>query len=115
VADDIVLVSLRGPVRWAWRDEARASAAGQIDKATLQDGKRIVIRLTHANDAYSVDLQREFGDKFSGTWNRYLTGESNRASVTLYQSLGNYFLFGEWFQDGEQFWWAELSVVPDEE
>lgn len=87
---------------------------GQISRAILRDGNRLVIDLDYGGWVYSVSLDRDSGDLYRGDWSsqdggRLLTGT---VSARLYTSDAGYLLFGEWVEGGERYhWWAELSSV----
>lgn len=110
-------LKLIGPASW---DGVEYPGRGQIRRAIVREGNRLVIDLEFNGWEYSVTLDRDTGDLFSGSWSCQDGSTIHRgsASARLYSSESNWLLFGDWFEEGDRYhWWAELCSVerfPDE-
>src|SRR5688572_27686336 len=98
-----------------WFQEPNVPPPGiQVKRAYLRSTDELEVHFESQGWEYLVKLQREDGNRFSGTFDAR-RGEKQvpiRANCTLYRNEGAYLAFGRWYEDGDQFlWWAELSVV----
>lgn len=58
---------------------------------------------------YTVKLQGTIGGTFTGQWR---SGQRQGAcSARVFDSDGGLFLFGEWIEDEEYDWWADLDPI----
>lgn len=105
------LVRMLGNAGWCdLSDDYR----GSVRRGILRDrGNTLVLDIEFAGRNYDVQLQRQGGDRFEGTWARPKSAAvTGIATATRYTSSEGDLLFGEWREDGKIYhWWVQLTVV----
>jgi hypothetical protein len=108
---------LLGELGWA---EVTDSFEASVDRAILRENDEVVVEFSKGGQHYTATLTRTDGNEFWGTYVTQQEGmpcEGN-TSARLFTSEHGVFMFGTWFENGENYyWWADLRDVehfPDE-
>ena len=94
-----------------WADIPKCGE-GQIRDAIFRSDSELVLSLEYEGRAYDVQLKRDSGTVFRGTWSLREGGKvfQGPASCKVFSRADECFLFGRWDEDGVGYhWWAELD------